>query len=98
MPRMLRDNRPVYPKEMRNVGAGGQVVVDFVVGTDGLVYNAFALSSSDKAFEEAALSAVNQWSFSSGQKNGQSVYTHMQVPIIFSLSPEPPAPNAESWF
>jgi TonB family protein len=84
---------------MRNAGASGQVVVDFIVGTDGLVYNAFALSSSDQAFESSAVSAVSQWTFSSGQKNGQSVYTHMQVPIVFQMSNgEPPAPTSETWF
>ena len=98
MPRMLKESRPVYPLEMRNAGVSGQVVVDFIVGKDGQVYNAFALSSSDKAFEEAAVSAVSQWTFSSGQKNGQSVYTHMQVPIVFALSGGPPAPTAETWF
>jgi RNA polymerase sigma factor (sigma-70 family) len=98
-PKPLSQSRPEYPPEMRNAGASGQVVVDFVVGTDGLVYNAFALNSSDKAFEDSAVNAVSQWTFSSGQKNGQSVYTHMQVPIVFKLSFEPPpAPTADTWF
>jgi len=97
MPKMLKQNRPEYPPEMRNAGASGQVVVDFIVGTDGLVYNAFALSSSDQAFEDSAVNAVSQWTFSSGQKNGQSVYTHMQVPIVFKIG-EPPVPTSDTWF
>jgi RNA polymerase sigma factor (sigma-70 family) len=97
MPKPLSLSRPDYPPEMRNAGASGQVVVDFVVGTDGLVYNAFALSSSDSAFEDSAVNAVSQWTFSSGQKNGQSVFTHMQVPIVFKLG-EPPVPTSDTWF
>lgn len=96
-PKALTLSRPDYPPEMRNAGASGQVVVDFIVGTDGLVYNAFALSSSDSAFEEPAVSAVSKWTFSSGQKGGQSVYTHMQVPIVFKLG-ELPAPTSGTWF
>ena len=98
-PKPLKQSRPDYPPEMRNAGASGQVVVDFVVGTDGQVYNAYALSSSDKAFEDSAVDAVSRWTFSSGQKDGQSVYTHMQVPIVYKLTYEPPPPpTADTWF
>jgi len=72
MPKMLKQNRPEYPPEMRNAGASGQVVVDFIVGTDGLVYNAFALSSSDQAFEDSAVNAVSQWTFSSGRRTARA--------------------------
>jgi TonB family protein len=98
LPKLTAQNRPVYPPELSNAGASGQVVVDFVVGPDGLVYNAHALSSTDKAFEDSAVQAVSQWGFAPGQVGGQNVSTHMQVPIVFTLSGAPPPPTADTWF
>jgi TonB family protein len=99
MPKMMNQSRPKYPAEMQQSGASGEALVDFVVGADGLVYNAYAATSTDKAFAESAVQAVSQWVFKPGQVGGQNVYTHMQVPIVFSLSPEePPQPSSASWF
>jgi len=75
--------RPKYPPEYQKTGQTGQVLVDFVVGTDGSVINATAISSSDKAFEASAVEAVSQWLFQPGQKDGNVVNTHMQVPIVY---------------
>jgi len=87
LPSLVTQARPSYPPQLRRSGAMGQVVVDFVVGADGSVYNAFAASSTSPDFEASAVQAVSQWTFNPGQKGGQSVNTHMQVPIIFTLSP-----------
>lgn len=76
--------RPKYPPEYQKIGRGGEVLVDFVVGTDGSVINAAAISSSDKAFEASAVEALSQWLYQPGQKDGNVVNTHMQVPIVYS--------------
>jgi RNA polymerase sigma factor (sigma-70 family) len=76
--------RPKYPPEYQRIGRGGDVLVDFVVGTDGSVINASALSSSDRAFEASAVEAVSQWLFQPGQKDGNVVNTHLQVPVVYS--------------
>jgi RNA polymerase sigma factor (sigma-70 family) len=76
--------RPVYPAEMRSAGAAGEVVVDFVVDVNGDVQNAFALRSSQREFETAAVEAVSKWKFQPGQKGGRTVATHLQVPIVFN--------------
>jgi len=80
---------PRYPPEYKKSGQGGEVLVDFVVGTDGSVINAFAISSSDKAFESSAVEAVNQWLFQPGQKGGNVVNSHLQVPIVFTAEAPP---------
>jgi periplasmic protein TonB len=80
--------RPNYPFEMRRAGISGEVTVDFIVDPDGNVANAFALKSSQKEFEPAAVHAVSKWKFKAGRKAGKSVPTHMQVPIVFTLSDE----------
>jgi periplasmic protein TonB len=78
--------RPQFPFEMRRAGISGEVVVDFIVDTDGAVRNAFAAHSSQREFEAAAVQAVSKWKFRPGRKNGHAVFTHMQVPIVFTLN------------
>jgi RNA polymerase sigma factor (sigma-70 family) len=87
VPRLIKTTRPTYPLDLRQTGIPGQVIVDFVVGADGLVYNAHAVSSTASDFEPAAVQAVSQWTFSPGQKGGQPVNTHMLVPIVFTPNP-----------
>jgi TonB family protein len=84
LPVAIDQMRPKYPPEYQKTGQGGEVLVDFVVGTDGSVINATAISSSDKAFEASAVEAVGQWLFQPGQKDGNVVNTHMQVPIVYA--------------
>lgn len=78
--------RPQYPFEMRRAGIAGEVVVDFIVDTNGDVYNAYAVRSTQREFEAAAVQAVSRWKFRPGRKEGRKVMTHMQVPIVFTLN------------
>lgn len=79
--------RPVYPFEMRRIGAGGEAYIQFVVGIDGRVSDAIVLRSHDVQFAEAALAAVRQWIFQPGRTaTGQPSPTVMQVPIIFQIN------------
>jgi protein TonB len=78
--------RPTYPFEMRRAGISGDVLVDFIVDTNGDVKNAYAVKSSQHEFEASAVAAVNKWKFSPGRKGGRAVNTHMQVPIVFTLN------------
>jgi TonB family protein len=87
VPRAIFQKRPQYPFELRRRGVGGEVVVDFLVDAQGQVQNAFAVRSTEKGFELAAVEALNAWRFEAGRKNGVPVIAHMQVPIIFTLEP-----------
>ena len=80
--------RPQFPFEMRRAGISGEVLVDFIVDTNGDVRNAFAAHSSQREFEASAVQAVSKWKFRPGRKNAHNVYTHMQVPIQFTLDQE----------
>lgn len=75
-----------YPFEMKREGAGGEVLVEFVVAADGSVQDARAVRSSRREFEAAAERAVVKWKFRPGQKEGRNVATRIQVPIVFSLN------------
>lgn len=75
-----------YPFEMRRAGVTGEVIVEFIVDTNGNVVNASVVRSSRVEFEANAVAAVSKWKFKPGQKAGRTVNTRMQVPIVFTLS------------
>jgi protein TonB len=85
-PQARFQSRPQYPFEMRRAGIAGEVVVDFIVDIRGDVQNAYAISSSQREFEAAAVRAVSKWRFRPGRRGGRNVNTHMQVPIVFTLN------------
>jgi TonB family protein len=77
--------RPIYPFDMRRAGTAGEVLVGFLVDTNGDVQNAYAVKSSRQEFEAAAVQAVSKWKFKPGRKAGRDVITHMQQLVAFSM-------------
>lgn len=89
---------PQYPFEMRRAGISGEVIVEFIVDSQGNAANARAVKSSQKEFETAAVEAVGKWKFNPGAKAGRTVNTVMQVPIVFTLDESAEAPKRPTWF
>ena len=80
--------RPNYPFEMRRAGLNGEVVVRFIVDTNGDVRDVEIVRSSQREFESAAQQAVLKWKWRPGRKGGKPVATRMQIPIVFNLNDE----------
>jgi len=80
--------RPNYPFEMRRAGLNGEVVLRFVVDTNGDVRDVEVIRSSQREFESAAQQAVLKWKYKPGRKGGKPVATRMQIPIVFNLNDE----------
>lgn len=80
--------QPQYPFEMRRAGISGEVVVAFIVSSNGDVVEAYAVRSTQREFESPAIQAVMKWKFRPGRRGGRNVNTRMQVPIVFNLSDE----------
>ena len=78
--------QPQYPLEMRRAGITGEVVVGFIVDSQGKAIEVYAVRSTQREFEAAAIQAVGKWTFRPGRKGGRAVNTRMQVPIVFSLN------------
>ena len=78
--------KPVYPFEMSRAGITGEVSVGFIVDTNGDVREAYAIKSTQREFEAAAVQSVTKWKFRAGKRGGKTVNTRMQVPIVFNLS------------
>jgi protein TonB len=81
-PRVLYQPGPVLDASTRKKTPGSVTIV-FVVDPRGKVENPVVQKSSDPALEGPALSAVRQWRFEPGKKNGQPVRFRMRVPITF---------------
>ena len=78
-PRVIDQPAPHYPlggELPRTVG--GSTLVDFVVDTQGRVHNAFAVTSTQKQFGDAAVRAVSRWIFQPGRKGGVPVNVHLE--------------------
>lgn len=76
---------PDYPIAMRRDAIDARVVVEFIVSSRGEVVNAFVISSSHSAFDDAALAGVSRWKFRAGLRGGRKVNTRIQVPILFRI-------------
>lgn len=91
MPTPIEMRNPVYPFELRKNKVEGVVTVEFVVGPDGTVRDAHALSAPDPLLAKAAVDAILQSQFRPARKDGHPVAARMRVPITFNLKDNPPA-------
>lgn len=77
---------PSFPDGLLVLGASGTVTAEFIVGADGVPINVQILQASDAKLAEAAASAVVQWRFNPGTKNGAPQPMRMRVPVRFRSS------------
>ncbi len=79
-----------YPRELHQAGITGSVLLRFVVDTMGRVEpsSVEVLSSTHKAFEEAATTMIRGCRFRPGRVRGWAVRTLVPMPINFRLTVE----------
>ena len=75
---------PRYPEAARQQNLQGPVVLDAVVGKDGVVQE-LKVISGDTQLARAAMEAVRQWRFRPYQPNGSPVPFKTQVTLNFTL-------------
>jgi TonB family protein len=79
-----------YPPLLRDAGIGGTAVVWFYVGDDGRVLRTqLAMSSGQRALDEAAISVASVMSFSPARLGAERVATWVELPISFGGAPIP---------
>jgi TonB family protein len=83
-PLKVRDVWPVFPPGA--VGGGGIVILEGTIGTDGHVQNAKVLRGVREApaFDQAALSALEQWLYAPALLNGSPVEVVVTVTMNFT--------------
>jgi len=82
-PKISKSISPVYPAEMREVEASGQVLVEFFIDTTGKVKAPGIKSSSNDYFAVAALTAIKEWRFQSPMKRSKRVTARAYQPFFF---------------
>jgi TonB family protein len=84
---------PVYPPIAKAARASGTVVVQIVVGEDGNVISASAVSGHP-LLQQAAVAAVRQWKFTPTRLSGEPVKVSGVVTVNFKLELKPRGPVA----
>lgn len=82
-PRVIYQESPTYPAEMRGKQVEGVVSVIFIVDADGKVQNPRIERSSHSAFDSPALSSIKKWKFEPGIRAGERVATKTRISIRF---------------
>lgn len=90
MPLVIGGNQKVYeyltyPDIARQAGIEGMVVVQIVVGPDGVPYDPVVARSAGEVLDVAATKAVMQLRFEPGRQRGKPVSVRLAIPIRFRL-------------
>lgn len=86
-PKVITKVLAKYPELARKANVEGIVYLDLLVDKEGRVRDIQILkaSGSNVGFEEAALEAIKQWTFSPAIQNGKPVAVWMSLPIKFEV-------------
>lgn len=95
LPRPSSRVQPKYPAALKKAGVTGEVLVSFVVGSDGTVRDVKAIKSSRPEFEAAAVEAVAASTFEPGLKGNRPVNTRLEQAIKFTVG-DSSAPASEA--
>ena len=83
----LNNPKPVYPPAARRLRLQGVVIVRVTVTSEGKPIEVrVATSSGVPILDQAALAAVQTWSFVPARRGSEAIYADVDVPIRFSLN------------
>ena len=83
----LNNPKPIYPPAARRLRLQGIVIVRVTVTSEGKPTEVrVATSSGVPILDQAALAAVQTWSFVPARRGTDAVYADVDVPIRFSLN------------
>jgi TonB family protein len=89
--KLIKKVDPVYPQDAAAQHVSGTVRVYYVIGGDGAVYNAHALSgeglSEDPSLRKAAEDAVLQWRYQPATMDGKPIQTNA-VTVDLNFAPK----------
>jgi TonB family protein len=85
-PRIISAFPPEYPADAKTNKIEGNVVVQFVVDTDGWAWEPEVVEADpESVFEQSALDAIIKYEFEPATKDGTSVPCMVKMPIAFTL-------------
>lgn len=88
MPALVREVKPLYTAQAIAARIQGEVLLSAVVFADGNVGEVTVVRSLDTQYglDAQAVSAVKQWLFNPGQKDGVAVAVRVTIAISFTLA------------
>lgn len=95
-PVALTRRAPQYPFEMRKKSVAGSVTLEFIINKAGKVQSIRTVRSTHAEFEAAAVAAVQEWTFSPGERNGRIVAVRATQLLEFDPDEDKPAPNPDT--
>lgn len=82
----LNNPKPLYPPSARRMKLEGTVVVQVLVGSEGKPeFVRLGKSSGSSALDQAALTAVQRWSFVPARQGNNPISAWVDVPLRFRL-------------
>jgi len=84
---------PSYTEEARRAGINGIVIIEAIIGSDGVVKDAHVLKPLPFGLDQAAVDAVKQWKFKPGTLSGQPVDVIFNLTVNFRLDTKAPDPE-----
>lgn len=85
-PKLIHRVTPTYPKDAKEEGAEGIVVLDAVIAENGHVRETRVMKGEDARLVDAARSAVGQWLYEPVRdRNGEPMEVLFTVTIRFKL-------------
>ena len=91
-PRLSAHPDPVYPVAALQNGIAGTVGLELTIDESGHVVDAKIVQPAGNGFDEAALAAVQSWSFEPATLNGTPIRATVQLSLPF-VPPPAPAPS-----
>lgn len=88
-PRLLKKQQPEYSDEARMARLQGTVLLYVVIGEDGSAHDMRVGRSLGMGLDEKAVTAVSQWRFAPGTKDGEPVAVEATIEVNFRLPLEP---------
>jgi TonB family protein len=81
---LISQVQPVYPPDAKTAGIQGAVILDAVIGKDG-VPEQLRVKDGPKALQQSSLDAVRQWRYKPFLLNGDPIEVETTVTITYNL-------------
>ena len=87
LPVVTKQVRAVYTQEAKDAHVEGTVGLEVVVTSDGMVGDVKVARSLDRTYglDDQAVTAIRQWQFKPGTKDGKPVAVQVEIVINFTL-------------
>ncbi len=84
-PTIVHKQEPQYTPEAKDAGIQGTVTLRVVISTTGYAEDIRVIKSLDPGLDANAITAVSNWQFKPGKKDGQPVAVYATIEVTFHL-------------